>query len=116
MVEGPVDEVVDVVPVRDFGMPAAGVVLRRALHGRARRRPAAAHLEDVLGDAGAGGRVEVPVVEIIGVIAMPNGPVTAARTVLVGMVVPVLHGVSPSRNGSIVRFAARGQAAMGRPA
>ncbi len=55
VVEGPVDEVVDVVAVRDLGMPAAGVVFRRALDGRAGGRPAAAHLEDVLGDAGAAG-------------------------------------------------------------
>ncbi len=48
--------------------------------------------------------------EIIGVIAMTNGPVTAARTVLVGVVVPVLQGVSPSWAASIVPRAFRGQA------
>lgn len=32
--------------------------------------------------------------EIICVIAMPNGLMTAARTVNVGVVVPVLHGSS----------------------
>jgi hypothetical protein len=53
--------------------------------------------------------VEVPVVEIIRVIAMTNGPMTAARPVFVGVIVPVLHGVSSSSNGSIVRFDCRGQ-------
>ncbi len=47
--------------------------------------------------------------EIIGVIAMTNGPVTAARTVLMGVVVAVLHGVSPSWDASIVPPAFRGQ-------
>jgi hypothetical protein len=57
--------------------------------------------------------VEVPVVEIISMIAMTNGPMTAARPVFVGMIVPVLHGVCSSSNGSIVRFDSRGQAAAG---
>ena len=55
VVEGAFDEVVDVVAVRDGGVPAAGVVLRGALHGRAGRGPAPVHLDDVLGDAGAAG-------------------------------------------------------------
>jgi hypothetical protein len=54
--------------------------------------------------------VEVPIVEIIGVIAMTDGPVTAAWTVLMGVVVAVLHGVSPSCGASIVPPAYRGQA------
>ena len=53
VVEGPVDEVVDVVAVRNLGVPAAGVVLRRTLDGRAGGGPAAVHLENVLRDAGA---------------------------------------------------------------
>ena len=48
--------------------------------------------------------------EIIGVIAMTNGPMTAPRPVFVGMILPVLQGVSPSWNGSIFRFGFRGQA------
>lgn len=54
--------------------------------------------------------MEVPVVEIIGVIAMTNGPMTAARPVLVGVIVPVLQAGSPSSKGSIVRPVSRGQA------
>ena len=55
VVERPVDEVVDVVAVRNLRMPAARVVLRRTLHGGAGGGPAAVHLEDVIGDAGAAG-------------------------------------------------------------
>ena len=51
MVESPVDEVIDVIAVRDGGVSAAGVVLRRALDGRAGCRPSPVHLEDVLRDA-----------------------------------------------------------------
>ena len=50
--------------------------------------------------------------EIIRVIAMTNGPMTAARPVFVGVVVPVLHGASFSSDGSIVRFDSRGQAGV----
>ena len=52
----------------------------------------------------------MPVVEIICMIAMTNSPMSAARPVFVGMIVPVLHGVSSSSNGRIVRFDSRGQA------
>ena len=55
VVEGSVDEVVDVVSVRDGGVAAAGVVPGGALDGRAGGGPAAVHLEDVLGHSrGAG--------------------------------------------------------------
>ena len=55
VVKGPVDEVVDVVPVRDGGVPAARVVLRGTLHGRARGGMATVDLEDVFRDAGGAG-------------------------------------------------------------
>ena len=55
MVQAAGDEVVDVVAVRDLRVPAARVVLRRALHGGAGGGAPAAHLEDVLGDAGRAG-------------------------------------------------------------
>ena len=57
----------------------------------------------------------MPVVEIIGVIAMTNDPMTATRPVYVRVIVPMLQGVWPSRQGSIVRFRARGQATAERP-
>ena len=51
--------------------------------------------------------------EIIGMIPMTNGPMTAARPVYVGVIVPVFHGVSSSSARSIVRIDARGQAGVG---
>ena len=114
VMEGAVDEVVDVVPVRHRRVAAARPVPGGALDWRAGDGVAAVDAEDVLGDTGARGRVEAPVVEIIRVIAMTNGPMTAARPVLVGMFLPVLHGDSPSWRGSIVRSGIRGQAASGR--
>ena len=112
VVQGAVDEVVDVVAVRYGGVGTARVVLRRALHGSAGRGPAPVHLEDVLGTADGAGRVEVAVVEIIGVIAMTNGPMTAARPMHVGVIVLVLHGVSYSSARRIVLVDARGQAGV----
>lgn len=56
--------------------------------------------------------MEMPIVEIIGVIAMTNGPMTASRPVYVGVIVPVLHGVSSSSARSIVLVDARGQAGV----
>jgi hypothetical protein len=53
VVQGPVDEVVDVVAVRNLGVPAARMVLRGALDGRAGGGPATVHLENVFRDAGA---------------------------------------------------------------
>ncbi len=55
VVEGAVDEVVDVVAVGNGGVPAARVVFRRALHGRARGGVPPVHLEDVLGHSRAAG-------------------------------------------------------------
>lgn len=52
----------------------------------------------------------MPVVEIIGVIAMTDGSMTAVRTVFVGVVVPVFHGSSRSSGGSMVGFDSPGQA------
>ena len=55
VVEGAVDEVVDVVAVGDGRVPAARAVLRRALHGSAGGGVAPIDLEDVLRDAGGAG-------------------------------------------------------------
>lgn len=113
VMESAVDEVVEMVPVRDQGMPASGVVPGRAFDRRARRRVSAVDVEDVLGHSRLPGGMEVAVVEIIGVIAMPNRPMTTARSVFVGMPVPVLHGVSPSWVGSIGPGTGGGQAGAG---
>lgn len=112
MVERSVNEVVDVVPVRDGRMPAAGVVLRGALDGGARCGVPPVHLEDVLRDAFGRGRVEMAVVEIIGVIAMTDDTMTTARPVLVRMLLLPAHDETPSSKRSIVRPAVPGQAAQ----
>jgi hypothetical protein len=52
--------------------------------------------------------VEVTVVEIIGVIAMTDGLMTATRTVHVGVVFPMVHGSSSRRR--MVRSRTPGQA------
>lgn len=110
VVERSVHEVVEVVAVRHPRVAAAGVVPNRAFDRSAGRGPAPVHLEDVLGDARVRRRVEMPVVEIIGVIAMTYGLVTAARPVLVGMSFPVLQGSSPSLGRRICPAKVRGQA------
>lgn len=53
VVEGPVDEIVDVIAVRNLGVSAAGVVLGGTLDGCAGGGPAAVHLENVFRDTGA---------------------------------------------------------------
>jgi hypothetical protein len=50
VVEGPVDEVVDVVAVRNGGMAAARMVLGRTLHGCAGGGSAPVHLDNVFRD------------------------------------------------------------------
>ena len=115
VMEGAVDEVVDVVPVRHRRVAAARPVPGGALDWRAGDGVAAVDAEDVLGDTGARGRVEAPVVEIIRVIAMTNGPMTAARPVLVGMVFPVVHGACPSCAERIGLSPVRGQAGPAAP-
>ena len=50
MVEGPVDEEVDVVAVRNLGVPAAGVVPCATPAGLAAGGPATAHLENMFRD------------------------------------------------------------------
>jgi hypothetical protein len=115
VMQGAVDEVVDVVPVRHRRVAAAGAVAGGALHRRAGGGMPAVDAEDVLGDACAGGRVEAPVVEIIRVIAMTDGPMTAARPVLVGMVVPFLQGAGPLSAESIDPSPVHGQAGPATP-
>jgi hypothetical protein len=55
------------------------------------------------------------VVEIIGVIAMTDRLMTAARPVHVGVVFQVVHVASPSRTESMVPIPPRGQGAAERP-
>jgi len=115
VMQGAVDEVVDVIAVRDRGVPAARAVPGGALHRGAGCGTAAVDAEDVLVDAGSRGGVQMAVVEIIRVIAMTDGPMTAARPVLVGMVFPVVHRACPSSPGRIDPIPSHGQAGPAAP-
>jgi hypothetical protein len=87
VVKGAPDRVVDVVPVRHRHVAARVAVHVRTLDRRARVRPAPVHVEAVLVRVGAVRRVQVPVVEVVGMVAMAHLAVAAAGAVLVLVVV-----------------------------
>ncbi len=92
VMEVTVDEVVDVIPVRDRFVAAAGpvdVVVRVgvAVVGRTARRVRGVDLERVLFDRAARGVMQVTVVNVVDVIPVLDGGVAAARAVNVIMVV-----------------------------
>jgi hypothetical protein len=87
VVESARDVVVDVVAVGNALVPAGGPVRLTALDGRAGARPRAIHLEPVLVEMVLVGRVQVPVMEVVRVVAVAHGLVAAARPVLVGVAV-----------------------------
>ena len=92
VVEVALDEVVGVVAVRDGGVAAAvavgvsGVMAAASVVGRAAGRMRVVDGDRVLIDVVAVGVVQVAVVEVVDVIAMVHGGVSAAGAVLVGMV------------------------------
>ena len=104
MVQVPVDEVVDVVAMRDRGVTAIGAVLvvggvaLAAVLGRAVRGVVAVHREHVLVDVTLVGVVQVPVVQVVDVPLVPNGGVPAPLRVLVlvAFVSVVSHETPPS--------------------
>jgi hypothetical protein len=92
MMQVTVDQIIDMIAVRHRLVPAAGTVLvsrlvalaamlRRAAVGIAGR-----DLYDVLIDVIAMGMVQVPVVKVVGVVAMPNGGVSAVGPVLMRVI------------------------------
>ncbi len=92
VMEVTVDEVVDVIPVRDRFVAAAGpvdVVVRVgvAVVGRTAGRVRGVDLERVLFDRAARGVMQVTVVNVVDVIPVLDGGVAAARAVNVIMVV-----------------------------
>lgn len=89
VVEGVADEEVGVVAVGNGFVPAAGRVPAVALHRGAGARTAPVHLEPVLIGVPLVRRVQMPVVQVIGVVAVPHHAVSAAGAVLV-IVVSVL--------------------------
>ena len=92
VVERAVDLVVDVVPVGDGGVAGGTMVPHGTVERGARRREAPVHVEAVLVVVGAVRRVEMPVVEIIGVVAMVDSPMPAAGSVNVRMVSVLVAG------------------------
>lgn len=97
VVEGFADEVVHVVPVGNGLVAGAGRVLADTFDGGAGDRAAAVHLQPVLVGMPLVGRVKVAVVKVVGMIPVPDLPVSAPRTVLV-VVTPMLatgHGFAP---------------------
>ena len=98
MVEGARDVVVHVVAVGNALVSAGGSVRLATLHGRAGDRPRAIHLETVLVEVAVVGRVKVPVVEIVRVVAVAHGLVAARRPVLVdvGVFLAAGHDAPPS--------------------
>lgn len=105
VVERAVHVVVHVVPVRDRRVAGARVPVRaRALDRRAGAGAPSAHVQAVLVGVAFVGGVQVPVVEVVRVVAVADGLVAAAVAVAVG-VLPVLlaaHGPIVSRPGGAV--------------
>ncbi len=89
--------VVRVVAVGDGLVPASGRVLLAALHGGAGAGTAPAHLEAVLVGVPLVGRVEMPVVQVVGVVSVAHLAVATAGAVpvLVAVVLAAGHGASP---------------------
>ncbi len=111
MVEAAVDEVIDMVAVRNRLMPAAGpmdvprlmtlvAIIRRALV-----RVSRAHFDDVLIDLVSVLMVEVAIVQVVDVITVLDREVTAVGAVMVGMLgldrFPLTRPMSPVRNAMI---------------
>jgi len=94
VVERAPDVVVDMVAVRDALVAAGGPVLLAALDGCASGRQPAVHLELMLVEVAGVGRVKMPVVEVVRVIAVEHGLVAAARPVLVSVALVLAAGHS----------------------
>lgn len=87
VVQVPVDEIVDVVAVRDRWMPAtrtvhvSGVVPGAPMLGRACIGIRPRHADRVLVHVIAVGMVQMPVVDVVDVTVVPHGDVAAVRSV-----------------------------------
>ena len=92
VVQVPADEVVDVVAVRNLLVTAAGLMHVRGLMlaagvlGCAVGRIGGADLQDVLVDVVAVRVMQMPVVQVVEVVAVPDRRVPAIGSVLVGVV------------------------------
>jgi hypothetical protein len=104
VVQVPAHEVIGVIAVRHALVPAAGAVRVAALVRAARVRGRAVvavrptHREHVLVRVIAVDVVQVPVVQVVGVVLVPNGRMAAAIAVamsVLGVRVMVAHSHSP---------------------
>jgi hypothetical protein len=101
VMKGAGDVVVEVIAVRDSLVAAGSSVRLAALDRRARVRSFPVHLEAVLVEMVVVGRVQVPVMEVVRVVAVADGLVAAARPVLVGVTLVLAAGhVEPPRVSS----------------
>ena len=102
VMEGAGDVVVQVIAVRDSLVAAGSPVRFAALDRRAGLRPFPVHFESVLVEMVLVGRVQVPVMEVVRVVAVAHGLVAAARPVLVGVTLVLAAGhVGPPRASSL---------------
>jgi hypothetical protein len=95
MVQVSVDQVIEMVAVRHPVVTAVGPVhmilgvTTALVLGRAVRGVRCAHRQDVIVHVIAVDMMEMPIVQIVGMLAVPDGRVTTARSMVV--VVPVVH-------------------------
>jgi hypothetical protein len=87
MMQVPVDQIVDVVAVRDGLVPAAGAMLVAALDlGRAAGRVRRTDRQRMLVDVIAMHMMQMAVMQIINMAVMADRRVSAARAMLVGVI------------------------------
>jgi hypothetical protein len=102
VVERAGDVVVQVIAMRDSFVAAGSPVRFAALYGRAHLRPFPVHLEAVLVEMVLVGSVQVPVMEVVRVVAVSHGLVAAARPVLMSVTLVLAAGhVGPPRASSL---------------
>jgi hypothetical protein len=98
----PGDVVVQVIAMRDSFVAAGSPMRFAALDRRAHIRPFPVHFEAVLVEMVLVGRVQVPVMEVVRVVAVPHGLVAATRPVLVSVTLVLAAGhVGPPRASSL---------------
>jgi hypothetical protein len=109
MVKVTVDEIVDVIAMRNGGMTAIGPVVMRGVVGAgvpvcARGRVRRIHLDGMFVDVAVMVVVQMSVVEIVDVIVMPNPQVSTAGAVSVRVI-----GVGAMRSGHSESFRESGE-------
>ena len=101
VMKGAGDVEVQVIAVRDPFMAAGSAMRFAALDRGARSRPFPVHFEAVLVEMVLVGRVQVPIMKVVRVVAVPHGLVAAARPVLVSVTLMFAAGhVWPPRASS----------------